>query len=94
MIFINVRLNLLKSAADTYFYDAANPMRYYNKVFDIFLYEGLYIFLFSWLLLLINDRYTEIFFKVSISSIIIAGVLGFFGRLFNLFAKEDNYEES
>jgi hypothetical protein len=77
-----------------YFYAAANPMRYYNKVFDIFLYEGLYIFLFSWLLLLINDRYTEIFFKVSISSIVMAGVLGLFGRLFNLFAKEDNYEES
>ena len=44
-----------------YFYDAANPMKIYNKVFDIFLYEGVYIFLFSWLLLLIRDRYTEIF---------------------------------
>jgi len=72
---------------------AANPMKYYNKVFDIFLYEGVYIFLFSWLLLLINDRYTEVFFKVSVSSIVIAGVLAVFGRLFNLFAKEDLYEE-
>ena len=68
-------------------------MKYYNKVFDIFLYEGVYIFLFSWLLLLINDRYTEFFFKVSVSSIVIAGVLAVFGRLFNLFAKEDLYEE-
>jgi hypothetical protein len=69
-------------------------MRYYNKVFDIFLYEGVYIFLFSWLLLLLNDRYTEIFFKVSLSSIAMAGVLAVVGRFFNLFAKEDNYEES
>jgi len=69
-------------------------MKYYNKVFDIFLYEGVYIFLFSWLLFLINDRYTDLFFKVSISSIIIACVLGVFGRVFKLFAKEDNYEET
>ena len=72
----------------------ANPMKYYNKVFDIFLYEGVFIFLFSLLLLLLNDIYTEIFFKVSISSIITAGVLWITGHLFNLFAKEDEFEES
>ena len=77
-----------------YIYYAANPMRYYNKVFDIFLYEGVFIFLFSWLLLLINDRYTDIFFKISLGFIVIAGVLGVAGYLFNLFAKEDRYEES
>ena len=77
-----------------YFYDAANPMSLYNKVFDIFLYEGVYIFLFSWLLLLMNDRYTDIFFKISISSIIIAGVLALVGRIFGLFVNEDNYQES
>ena len=69
-------------------------MKYYNKVFDIFLYEGVFIFLFSLLLLLLNDRYTEIFFKVSLSSIAIAAVLGAAGYWFNLFAKEDLYEES
>ena len=73
---------------------AAKPMKYYNKVFDIFLYEGVYIFLFSLLLLLLNDRYTDIFFKVSISSIIMAGVLWITGHLFNLFIKEDDFEES
>jgi hypothetical protein len=65
-------------------------MKYYNRIFDIFLYEGAYIFLFSWLLLILNDRYTDVFFKVSISSLVIAGVLGLFGRLFNLFVKEDD----
>ena len=69
-------------------------MKYYNKVFDIFLYEGVFIFLFSCLLLLLNDRYTEVFFKISISSIAIATVLGVTGYLFNLFAKEDLFEES
>ena len=69
-------------------------MKYYNKIFDIFLYEGVFIFLFSCLLLLLNDRYTELFFKVSITSIIIAAILGVTGYLFNLFAKEEQYEES
>ena len=73
---------------------AANSMKYYNKVFDIFLYEGVFIFLFSLLLLLLNDIYTDIFFKVSISSIITAGVLWITGHLFNLFINEDNFEES
>ena len=69
-------------------------MKYYNKVFDIFLYEGVFIFLFSLLLLLLNDIYTDIFFKVSLYSIITAGVLWITGHLFNLFVPEDNFEES
>ena len=69
-------------------------MKYYNKVFDIFFYEGIFLFLFSWLLLLLNDRYTEEFFKVSIISIGISGVLWVTGYLFNLFVKEDLFEES
>ena len=69
-------------------------MKYFNKIFDVFLYEGVFVFLFSLLLLLLNDRYADIFFKVSISSIVIAGVLGTIGHLFNLFVQEDIYEES
>ena len=69
-------------------------MKYFNKVFDIFLYEGVFIFLFSCLLLLLNDRYTDLFFKISITSIIVAAILGVTGYMFNLFAKEERYEES
>jgi hypothetical protein len=69
-------------------------MKYFNKVFDIFLYEGVFVFLFSLLLLLLDDRYTSIFFKVSIISIVIAAVLGTIGYFFNLFVQEDSYEES
>ena len=69
-------------------------MKFYNRVFDIFLYEGAYLFLFSWLLLILDDRYTDVFFKVSIGSLLMAGVLGLIGRYFNLFAAEDYYEES
>jgi hypothetical protein len=68
-------------------------MKYFNKVFDIFLYEGVFVFLFSLLLLLLDDRYADIFFKVSISSIVIAAALGTIGYLFNLFVPEDRYEE-
>ena len=68
-------------------------MKYFNKAFDIFLYEGVFIFLFSCLLMLLNDRYTDLFFKVSIASLIIAAILGVTGYMFNLFAKEDVFEE-
>lgn len=69
-------------------------MKYFNKVFDIFLYEGIFIFLFSLLLLLLNDEYTDLFFSISIISVSIAIVLGIIGYLFGLFQKEDLYEES
>ena len=73
---------------------AANPMKYYNKVFDIFLYQGAFIFLFSLLLLLLDDRYAAISFKVSICSMITAGLLWITGHFFNLFTKEDQFEEN
>jgi len=69
-------------------------MRYFNTVFDIFLYEGIFIFLFSLLLLLLNDVYTKLFFSISITSVIIAIVLGVIGHLFGLFKNEDLDEES
>ena len=94
LIIKNVLLNFSKKNKQSVFLLRAKPMRYYNKIFDIFLFEGIYIFLFSLLLLLLNDRYTDIFFKVSITSIIIAGVLWVIGYSFNLFIKEDNFEES
>jgi hypothetical protein len=73
---------------------AANLMKYYNKVFDIFLYQGVFIFLFSILLLFLEDRYADISFKVSIGSIITAGILWITGHFFKLFTKEDQFGES
>jgi len=69
-------------------------MKYYNKVFDIFLYQGVFILLFSAILLLLNDKYSGLFFTIGIASVVIAGVLGFVGYTFNLFTKEKSYEES
>lgn len=69
-------------------------MKYFNKVFDIFLYEGIFIFLFSLLLLLLNDQNTNLFFSISITSVIISIVLGIIGYLFGLFKNEDVFEES
>lgn len=65
------------------------PMKNFNKAFDIFLYEGVFIFLFSCLLLLLNDRYTSLFFKVSIASLTVAAILWVTGYTFDLFAKEE-----
>ena len=72
----------------------SNPMKYYNKIFDIFLYEGVFSFLCSLLLFLLDDRYTDLVFKVSIISIIIAIGLWIAGNFFNLFTKEDQFEEN
>jgi hypothetical protein len=72
----------------------SNPMKYFNKIFDIFLYQGIFTFLFSFVLLLVNDRYVNLFFSIGITSVIIAIVLGITGYFFNLFTKEDSYEES
>lgn len=83
-----------KVASVCIFITQQNPMKYFNKAFDIFLYEGVFIFLFSCFLLLLNDRYTDLFFKVSITSLLIAAILWVTGYTFNLFAKEDQYEES
>jgi hypothetical protein len=69
-------------------------MKYFNKVFDIFLFEGIFVFLFSSILFLLDDPYTNLFFSVGIISVIIAIVLGISGHLFGLFEKEDLYEES
>jgi len=69
-------------------------MKNYNKVFDIFLYEGVFVFLFSVFLLLLDDRYAALSFKVSIGSIITASVLWIIGHFFKLFTKEDQFEEN
>jgi hypothetical protein len=53
-----------------------------------------FIFLFSFLLLLLDDRYAAIFFKVSLGSIITAIALWLAGHFFNLFTKEDKFQEN
>jgi hypothetical protein len=70
------------------------PMKYFNTVFDIFLYEGLFLLFFSAVLTLLNDVLTDLFFTISITSVIIAGLLWLIGHYFHLFQKEDIYEES
>jgi hypothetical protein len=77
-----------------YFYEAAYLMKYFNTVFDIFLYEGVFLLFFSAVLTLLNDVLTDLFFTISISSVIIAGLLWIIGRSFHLFQEEDLYEES
>jgi len=69
-------------------------MKYFNKIFDIFLFEGIFVLLFSSVLLLLDDRFANLFFSISIVSILIAAILGVTGYFLNLFKKETSFEES
>ena len=63
-------------------------MKYFNKVFDVFLYESICILFFGGLLSILNDPISSTLFLVSIISAGIAAVLGFLGRYFHLFTHE------
>ena len=69
-------------------------MKYFNKIFDIFLFEGIFVLLFSSILLLLDDRHASLFFTIAIVSILIAVILGATGYFFNLFKQENSFEES
>jgi multisubunit Na+/H+ antiporter MnhC subunit len=69
-------------------------MKNFNRVFDIFLYEGIFSLLFSSLLFILEDPYTKLLFIIAIISLAIAAILGVIGYSFRLFSKEHLYEES
>lgn len=67
-------------------------MKYFTLVFDIFLFESIFILLFSGMLFLINDPYFSLFIKVAIVSGIVAVLLGLSGTCFNLLRKDPVFE--
>jgi len=67
-------------------------MKYFNNVFDIFLYQGIFTFLIGASLFVLNDPISDTLISLSIISAGIAIVLGCIGYYFRLFAKErDEY---
>jgi formate-dependent nitrite reductase membrane component NrfD len=60
-------------------------MKYFNKVFDVFLYESICILFFGGLLYILNDPISPSLFLISVVFAGIAAVLGFIGRFFHLF---------
>ncbi len=62
-------------------------MKYYSKIFDLFLYQSLFIPFFGILLYILEDPiYLKLFTVASISAII-ATVLGIAGIFLDLFVK-------
>lgn len=63
-------------------------MKYYNKVFDVFLYQSIFILLFAAFLDVLNDPISPTLFVVSLVSAGVAIALGCIGYFFQLFKKE------
>ncbi len=67
-------------------------MKYFNKIFDIFLYESICILFFGGLLFILEDPISPTLILVSVVSAGIAALMGCIGRFFHLF-KHDREEE-
>ncbi|HLF46019.1 MAG TPA: hypothetical protein VI548_06320 [Chitinophagaceae bacterium] len=63
-------------------------MKHYGRIFDIFLYQSVFVFLFGCLLYLLNDPISFTLFTISVTSAVIAVCMGITGLYFNLFTKE------
>lgn len=62
-------------------------MKYYGKIFDLFLYQSVFVLFFGGLLSLLKDPISSTLFTLSLISAIIAFVMGITGLFFNLFVK-------
>lgn len=65
-------------------------MKHFGKVFDLFLYQSIFVLFFGGLLYILNDPISSTLFTIAIISAAIATFLGITGFLFNLFAKDPN----
>jgi hypothetical protein len=67
-------------------------MKYFNSVFDAFLYESLCFLFFGSLLYVLNDPIAGLLFTLSVYLAGITILLGFAGRFFCLFTRERDEE--
>ena len=63
-------------------------MKHFSKIFDLFLYQSIFVPIFGSLLYLLNDPISFILFAIAIFSGAVTAVMGITGLLFNLFVKE------
>jgi len=68
-------------------------MKYFNLLFDILLYEGIFVSFFTVFLILVNDPISDISFYISCGSLAFAAIFWIVGKSFDLFQKEDKYSE-
>ena len=63
-------------------------MKHFNTVFDILLYESIFVFFFGLLLNVLKDPVSGTLFIIAFISSVFAIVLGITGYYFKLFIKE------
>lgn len=63
-------------------------MKHFNTVFDILLYESIFVFFFGLLLNVLKDPVSGTLFIIAFMSSVFAIVLGITGYYFKLFTKE------
>lgn len=63
-------------------------MKYYSKIFDLFLYQSIFVPFFGILLYILEDPFHAKLFSFAIVSAIIATVMGITGVIMNLFVRE------
>ena len=68
-------------------------MKHFSTLFDIFLYEGIFIFFFGTVLYLLDDRIGNTLIIIALISAIIAAFLGLAGKAFHLFPRKNDFEE-
>lgn len=63
-------------------------MKHFNTVFDILLYESIFVFFFGLLLSVLKDPVSGTLLTVAAISFVLASILGATGYYFKLFTKE------
>jgi len=64
-------------------------MKHYGIIFDVFLFESIFAFIFSGVLSYLDDPLSKTLLPVAAVSFVIAILLGIVGKAFNLFKKLD-----
>jgi hypothetical protein len=64
------------------------PMKLFNQVYDIFLYQGVFTFLLGASLFLMEDPFSDTLIFLSVISLGTALVLGCMGAFFRLFSQK------
>jgi hypothetical protein len=64
-------------------------MKFYNTIFDIFLYESFFMLLFSGALSWLNDPMAKILLPAAVLCFVIAVLLGIAGKVFHHFRNDE-----
>lgn len=69
------------------------PMKHFSTIFDLFLYESIFVLFFGGILHVLDDPKSDTLISVAAVSFVIAAILGITGLAFNLFKNQDPSED-